>query len=48
MDGDQDLKAMLKQLRFKWKNIKNGDGFRYETQELANAEYGDQMRQSKA
>ena len=48
MDADQDLKAMLKQLKFKWKNIKNVDGFRYETQELGNAEYGDQMRQSKA
>ena len=48
MDADADLKAMLKQLRFKWKCIKNGERYRYETQELANAEYGDQMRQSKA
>lgn len=48
MDSDPELKAILKERKFRWKNIANEGAVRFETQEVQNADFADQMRQSKA
>jgi len=38
---DEDLKKILKERKFKWKNICNEDSFRYEVNEVANTDFVD-------
>ena len=45
---DESMKALLKERKFKWKRISNGDSGRFEVQEVLNSDFMDQMRQSKA